>query len=346
MAEDGAPARLLELLAEDCPAHAGHSAAATARVRAEALVALGAAGLPDAALAFVVEELESGGEPVLVAAAARAARGRRPPDPRLARPLLQALRNMAGRDDVVTLGGHARGPGTVGRTTPLLEVLATLQELELPGEARQELRRLARTEGPLFGEAVRAVLEDLAAAPGHCCGGGMPATPALDDGRQPDPEPVPREVQVEDQDGQRVVLADFLTRAPTVVAFFYTRCDNPRKCSLTITSLGELCRDLGDRLGSVQVAAVTYDPGFDIPARLLRYGRDRGLPFGPAVRMFRAVSGWDLLRAHFGLRVGYTASVVNRHGIELFLLDDGRVVRTWARTRWTPADVAERLGQA
>ncbi len=142
-----------------------------------------------------------------------------------------------------------------------------------------------------------------------------------------------------------MVFADFLTRAPTVVAFFYTRCDNPRKCSLTITSLGELCRDLGDRLGSVQVAAVTYDPGFDIPARLLRYGRDRGLPFGPAVRMFRTVAGWDLVRAHFGLRVGYTASVVNRHGIELFLLDNGRVARTWARTRWAPADVAEQLGQ-
>jgi protein SCO1/2 len=173
----------------------------------------------------------------------------------------------------------------------------------------------------------------------------MPAAPALDDGRRPAACPVPREIEVEDQDGERVVLADFLARAPTVVAFFYTRCDNPRKCSLTITSLGELCRDLGDQLGSVQVAAVTYDPGFDIPARLLRYGRDRGLPFGPAVRMFRTVAGWSLLRAHFQLRVGYSGSVVNRHGVELFLLDDGRVIRTWARTRWTPADLAARLAR-
>ncbi len=345
MTEDGL-VRLLELLAEDAPAHSGRSRAATARVRAEALVALGAAGPPDAALPYVVEELESGGEPVLVAAAARAARGRRPPDPRPTRPLLQALRTMAGRDDVVVLGGHLRGPGTEERTTPLLEVLATLQELELSGEARQELHRLARTEGALFGEAVRTALEDVAGAPGSCCGGGMPATPALDDGRRSGACPVPREVEVEDQDGERVVLADFLTRTPTVVAFFYTRCDNPRRCSLTITSLGDLCRDLGDRLGSVQVAAVTYDPGFDIPARMLRYGRDRGLPFGPAVRTFRVVAGWDLVPGHFGLRVGYTASVVNRHGIELFLLDHARVVHTWARTRWTPADVLARLGQA
>jgi protein SCO1/2 len=346
MAEDGGLVGLLELLAEDSPAHAGHGATATARVRAEALVALGAAGLPDAALPFVVEELESGGEPVLVAAAARAARGHRPPDPRLTRPLLQALRNLAGRDDVVTLGGQPSGAGDGGGTTALLEVLATLQELDLPDEAREELQHLARTEGLLFGEAVRAALEDLAGVPGHCCGSGMPAAPALDDGRQPGPGPVPREVEVEDQDGERMVFCDFLTRAPTVVAFFYTRCDNPRKCSLTITSLGELCRDLGDRLGSVQVAAVTYDPGFDIPARLQRYGRDRGLPFGPAVRMFRAVAGWDRLRAHFVLRVGYSASVVNRHGIELFLLDGGTVVRTWARTRWIPADVAGQLGQS
>ncbi len=77
----------------------------------------------------------------------------------------------------------------------------------------------------------------------------------------------------------------------------------------------------------------------------MRYGRDRGLPFGPAVRLFRAVTGWEVLRDHFALRVGYTASVVNRHAIELFLLDGGTVVRTWARTRWIPADVARRLGQ-
>ncbi|SNS14621.1 Cytochrome oxidase Cu insertion factor, SCO1/SenC/PrrC family [Geodermatophilus pulveris] len=345
MGEDREPTGLLGLLDEASPAHAGRSAAETARLRAEALLSLGASGLPDAALPFVVEELESGSEPLLVAAAARAARGRRPVDPRLTRPLLQALRNLAERDDTVSFGSPRPAPGTSG-TTPLSEILATLRELELSSAARDELRDLARREGPLFAGAVRTALEDVAGPAGHCCGGGMPATPALDDGRQAAVGPVPREVEVEDQDGRRLALADFFGHAPTVVAFFYTRCDNPRKCSLTITSLAELCRDLADRLGSVQVAAVTYDPGFDIPARLRRYGSDRGLPFGPAVRMFRTVAGWDLLRAHFGLRVGYTASVVNRHGIELFLLDGGRVVRIWSRTRWAPADVARQLGGA
>lgn len=175
-----------------------------------------------------------------------------------------------------------------------------------------------------------------------CCSSVHNSAPVDSQDPSPLPVPVPDEVEVEDQDGKRLILAEFLRRAPTVLAFFYTRCGNPRKCSLTITSLAVLGRELAarNRLGSVQIAAITYDPGHDLPARLRRYGRDRGLPFGPAVRMFRTVAGHELLRDHLALRVGYTSSVVNRHGIELFLLDGaGRVARTWARHRWEPAEV-------
>ncbi|MGH3981375.1 MAG: SCO family protein, partial [Pseudonocardiaceae bacterium] len=176
----------------------------------------------------------------------------------------------------------------------------------------------------------------------RCCGGDAAREPARDDGRRASTLPLPRGIEVEDQQGERLLLADFVARGPTVLAFFYTRCANPRKCSLSITSLAGLCRELAaaHRLNSVQVAAITYDPGYDLPARLLRYGRDRGLPFGPTVRMFRAVAGYDLLREHLALRVGYTASVVNRHSIELFFVDStGCVARTWSRRRWVPADV-------
>ena len=338
------PGQLVDLLFEDSPCHTGRSAGETARLRAEVLLTLGTMGLPDEAVPFVVEELEAGSEPVLVAAAAKAARGRR--DPALSRPLVQALWNMAGRDEPVSFGlGRQIWPAP-DATTPLLEVLAALRDLGPPAGTRSELERFLRDDGPLLTDSVRTALRDTLGAMPHCCGGAVGGSPGMDDGRRPSSGTVPRAVEVEDQDGVRLVLADFLARAPTALAFFYTRCENPRKCSLTITSLADLCRELGSRLGRVQVAAVTYDPGFDVPARLRRYGRDRGLPFGPAVRMFRAVAEADLLREHFALRVGYTASVVNRHGVELFVLDGGRVVRTWSRQRWAPADVAAALVQA
>lgn len=336
---------LVGLLAENAVVHVGQGAADTARLRAWALAAFAEVGLPDAALPYVIEELESGDEPILVAAAAKAVGGLRPPDPALAGPLVRALWNIAGRDDTVSFAALRPTWPAPDPTTPLLEILAALRDLGPGAGVRSELVEFLRADGTLLSPTVRASLERTIATAAalpvpHCCGGGRVL--AGDDGRRASSLPVPRGVEVEDQDGGRLVLADFVALAPTVLAFFYTRCGNPRKCSLTVTSLAELCRELArpGRLGPVQVAAITYDPGYDVPARLLRYGRDRGLPFGPAVRMFRATAGHDLLREHFALRVGYTASVVNRHSIELFLLDSaGQVRRTWTRRRWVPADV-------
>lgn len=153
--------------------------------------------------------------------------------------------------------------------------------------------------------------------------------------------PLPDGVEFEDQDGTRLTCADFFPGRPTALAFFYTRCANPNKCSLTVTKLAELRRSIDE--DTLRVAAVTYDPGFDLPDRLRRYGSDRGLRFGPSTRMLRAVAGHETLRDHFALRVGYGGSVVNRHAIELFLLDHrGSVASAWSRAQWDPADVVER----
>ncbi len=151
---------------------------------------------------------------------------------------------------------------------------------------------------------------------------------------------------VEDQDGVRLDLTDYLKRAATVVAFFYTRCANPYKCSLTITKLADLQQRLAE-LGIVdgQLAAISYDPGYDRPSRLAAYGRARGLHFDDRTRMFRAVQGHDRMRAWFGLRVGYNGTIVNQHGIELFLVEPSlRIRRTWARIPWEVEDVAAALG--
>jgi cytochrome oxidase Cu insertion factor (SCO1/SenC/PrrC family) len=100
-----------------------------------------------------------------------------------------------------------------------------------------------------------------------------------------------------------------------VVAFFYTRCDNPHKCSLTITKLAALQGSLEERglAGALKVAAITYDPDFDLPNRLRLYGNDRGMRFGEDARFFRATSGFQEIRRRFDLGVNYGASTVNRH---------------------------------
>jgi len=127
-----------------------------------------------------------------------------------------------------------------------------------------------------------------------------------------------------------------------VLAFFYTRCDNPYKCSLTITRLAAVQRALDERglAGGVRVTAVTYDPEFDLPHRLKLYGEHRGMRFGETARFFRAVSGFDRLRRRFDLRANYGPSTVSRHQIEVHVLDEQARVRTsFTRLQWQVDDV-------
>jgi len=56
--------------------------------------------------------------------------------------------------------------------------------------------------------------------------------------------------------------------------------------------------------------------------------------------MFRAVIGHAQLRAFFELRVGYNGPIINRHGIELFLIDpDCTILKSWSRLQWQVQNV-------
>ena len=158
-------------------------------------------------------------------------------------------------------------------------------------------------------------------------------------------------VQLEDQDGARVTFSEFFTWKPSVLAFFYTRCDNPNKCSLTITKLGRLQRQLAELGldGQIQTAAITYDPEFDLPLRLRAYGENRAFVFDPSNRLFRTTGGLSALEDCFELGVSFSGTLVNRHRIELFLLDQrGRVAGACTRLQWEVEDLlaqAVRLAQ-
>ena len=187
--------------------------------------------------------------------------------------------------------------------------------------------------------ALDAVIADLPAA---CCGGGTapaPHGPLETTPARGDPADIGA-VVLEDHDGRRTTFAEWFGPAPAVVAFFYTRCPNPNKCSLTVSKLGALARQLAGR--GVRVAGITYDPGFDDSSRLRGYAEARDVPLGADVALLRPVEGIAPLQGHFALRVGYVGSIVNRHAIELFLTaPGGAVVRECSRAQWDVDEVAE-----
>lgn len=338
---------LTALLSESAPVYDDRGAAVTARLRGWVLASFAEVGLPPAALPHVLAELESGLEPYLVAAAARAVRGAQAPTPVMADALVAALVNIRGCDDTVTFDALRPSWPAANTTTASLEVLASLRWLgAVAAPVRPHLEAARDRHGATWSHAVRRALDDTIAAlgvvpAGRCCSA---------DGATKDDEPVGDvghlgdvggvgDVELEDQDGRRLAFADFFSGRPALAAFFYTRCPNPNRCSLTITKLAEVQQLIEARadVPSLGIAAITYDPGYDLPARLRVYGESRGLHYGESVRLLRAPSQYELLRRHFDLQVGYNGSIVNRHAVELFLVGaDGGVAHSWSRTQWDP----------
>lgn len=151
-----------------------------------------------------------------------------------------------------------------------------------------------------------------------------------------------------DQDGNTLTLGAYYLGSISVVGFFYTRCDNPNKCELTVARLAILqkrLRDIG--LAGVNVSAISYDPGHDTPALLKTYGQSRGFQFGAAHRFLRSgVADMSRIRAAFHLGVNYAGSVVNHHRIELYVVArNGMVSAQFARLRWDEDEVVNELAK-
>jgi cytochrome oxidase Cu insertion factor (SCO1/SenC/PrrC family) len=335
---------LAALLPENLPLYEGRSAAEMGRLRGYLLAAFADTGLPDAALPYVIESLESGHIAYEVAGAAIGLRGLDTPSVEVAVPLLRAIDNFTGSDATVSFETYNPAWPYTQPTTALTEVVRTIGHLGArAGAALAELERLAQQReqfsAPVLKE-MRRVLDEAGPGSSHACCADL----ALPEPVQDHPATATR---LEDQDGRPERFEDFFCGKPSIVAFFYTRCDNPYKCSLTITKLAALEASLEERglAGALRVAAITYDPEFDLPHRLRRYGTDRGMRFGEDTRFFRVTAGFQELRRRFDLGVNYGTSTVNRHQSEVYVLNrEGDIVASFTRMRWEIEPVLRAAG--
>jgi protein SCO1 len=345
--------QLLDLLREDHPIYNSRGANAVVRMRGWVLLSLARGGLPDDALIFLLEELDTGVDPYLVACAARALRSYPTRQAAFAPYLIRAVTHIRYRDDPVSL--EAYGEYSIGstRTTPVRELLKTLTWLGPSSRGVfEEIQSLKNDPGG-FSRKFKDDLDQVIAAAQEprpndqddCC--ALPASVghifsrAL--GLRWSCTPVESTV-FEDQNGTSLTFKEFFCGRPSIVVFFYTRCDNPLKCSLTITKLARLQKLLIERGLSeqIQTAAITYDPAFDLPERIQHYGEKRGVKFDQHHRMLRSVEGFDAVRKHFSLGVNFIESLVNRHRIEVHILDErGRVAASFERLHWDEQEVVQ-----
>ena len=342
---------LLSLLPERIPLYVNRSTNETIRIRGYTLAAFEQTGLPEAALPYVLEELESGRDAYLVAAAAKAVRGLEKPTNQLIPFLLKAVRNIKGADDSVSFQSYRPVWPVISHTTALEEIFKTFGWLGAHGQgALGDLEALAEDRYEDFSAKIKTEIQNAIArirsdernVETGCCAIRMNFRVQV----APEVLVPPSDIEFEDQDGNLLRYQDFFSGTPSIVVFFYSRCNNPNKCSLTITKLARLqqaIQEAGlDR--QLKTAAITYDPSYDLPLRLRAYGLNRGVLFSRNNRILRTrtPAGFKAVQSYFELGVNFIGSIVNRHRLELFILNDkGEVVATFARLQWGVQEVLD-----
>jgi protein SCO1/2 len=350
-------ARLIDLLREDHPLYDQRGAATVVRMRGWVLLAIARVGVSEAALIFLLEELDTGIDGYLVAAAARALRSYPQPNAVLAPFVMRALTNIRYRDEPVSFDTYGEYATSSADTTPVRELLATLawlgphargvlRELESLCAQRSGLSKKLLVELDRVLQAIRSADQADEVGTHICCAPPSGLTNSFSQGlnSRPGCESI-ESIVFEDHQAESITFKELFRGQPSIVVFFYTRCDNPLKCSLTVTKLARIQKLLEAQgfAGRIRTAAITYDPAFDLPARLRVYGHDRGVRMDTDHRMLRAADGMDALRRHFELGVNFVGSLVNRHRIEVYILDaKGRIAASVERIHWDEQQVVAR----
>jgi protein SCO1/2 len=295
---------ILRQLAERSPLWRDRDKLQVIRLRGFLFATLSRLGPPAAALDPILAELSSAKHPYSLAAAARAA-GAMGSRAAAAAPYLQRAFDPGFHDEPLSLERYDPEFPPEERTTARIEAERALARIgSLPDQAIQEAT-------PWLAPDRRSVIPSL----------DLPAV---------------------DQDGRAVNLKALADR-PMALAFVYTRCDNPNRCSLVTSTLARLQRELESASldGRVRVVLATFEPEADTPAVLKRYGLDRGFRFGDEGAILRPDPAkeeklLDALRSPVNFSVGW----VNLHGIALHLFDgQGRYVRTYHSVLWDNTSV-------
>jgi len=300
-------------------------------------------GVPEDALPFLREELELGDSACCAGGAARAVASLDPMPDWAAEALLCAARRFMNGDDTLVFSPDVslRGAQT---TTALTEIFAAMGRLgPRAGGTLAALDAMAdmRPFGPCAAAALDLARDRIRLETPKCCGGKTDIPPdrsltRLKDMARSDNAARLGDILLEDHQGHEARLGDVFDADINVVAFFYTRCMNPAKCSATIETLAQLQNSLGPLADRCRVGAISYEPAYDTPRRLSIYGGNRGIGPDSPVRLTRPVNGIEPLIAQLDLGVGYGETTINRHRSEVFLLDrQANVVAGILRRKFT-----------
>lgn len=347
---------LIALLSERHIVYDGRPGYQMNRIRGYAMASFADVGLPDSAVNFVLDELQNGRSAYMVAAAARALRGSKRPKAEYAGFLIQAIENLRYHDDSLDLTAFKPVWPLRHPSSGKLEIFRTLQWLrgyakatlpELQGFLKNTIDFAPEMQQEIQ-KTITAIETDDRELELDCCEiEGKTSVGVSRLWKRKRTLGSIGNLEVQNQDEKWMSLNELIDQKPTAIAFFYTRCMNPNKCTLTINKMAWLQKELIRKglLDKVNLIAFTYDPGHDTATKLRVFGENRGIVFEPNVQLVRTrPEDFRILSDFFELGVNHVASTVNQHRLELYLLhQNGSIETTYTRLQWEVAKVSEDL---
>jgi protein SCO1/2 len=272
---------LVELLSERHAVYNERPGYQMNRIKGYALASFADVGLPDSAINFVLDELQNSRNAYTVAGAAKGLRGSKRPKAEYANFLIQAVHNLRYHDDSLDLTEFKPARPLRHPSSGKLEIFRTLQwlkgyakavlpelnsflknSIDFPPEIRKEIQT-----------TINAIECDERQLDLSCCdvqGKTEIGAELWRTGRRTIYSI--GHLEVENEEGVSMALTDVIDLKHTAVAFFYTRCMNPNKCTLTINKMGWLQKELVKigLEGKANLIAFTYDPPYDTPTKMRR----------------------------------------------------------------------------
>lgn len=138
-------------------------------------------------------------------------------------------------------------------------------------------------------------------------------------------------------DGKAIQLHGLLAGRIAILSFIYTRCSDPRAClraSSVLSQLQQLSRQDKSVADGLQLVTLSFDPGYDTPEVMERYGRVFSRHDGGADWMFLTTRSDDDLQpllAAYGQRVDKRTRPSTlgpyQHTLRVYLIDAQRRIR-------------------
>ncbi|MFB6347363.1 MAG: SCO family protein [bacterium] len=150
------------------------------------------------------------------------------------------------------------------------------------------------------------------------------------------------------------VSFETLPDSPVLMSFIYTRCPMPKMCPLITYKMRQVQKRL-NRSGNrpVHFVSVTFDPTYDTPAVLRRYGNKRNVDYanwdfwtGPAETIRSLTVDFKIFAKKPPKKPKQGKKFSISHNMRTYLIDENRRVRYWYRgSEWKISDVTRRLKQ-